>query len=176
VAVLPDVLAEGLDVVFCGTAAGKRSAEVRAYYAGRGNKFWPTLHEVGLTSHCFAPDQYPQVLTFRIGLTDLAKQASGADSKLKRSDFSGQSLRDSIEKYRPRIVAFTSKRAAKEFLGRAVDYGLNKSKVNETLLFTLTSPSGLATRYWQKGKHWRELARLIRELPPNKSLERTREG
>jgi len=37
---LPDVLAANLDVVFCGTAAGKRSAEVGMYYAGPGNRFW----------------------------------------------------------------------------------------------------------------------------------------
>ena len=41
--VLPDVLEPGLTVVFCGTAVGATSAQVRAYYAGRGNRFWEVL-------------------------------------------------------------------------------------------------------------------------------------
>jgi TDG/mug DNA glycosylase family protein len=47
VAVLEDLLAPGLSIVFCGTGAGRRSAELKAYYAGRGNRFWPTLFESG---------------------------------------------------------------------------------------------------------------------------------
>ena len=43
---LPDLLLPDLRVVFVGTAAGKRSAELGHYYAGRGNRFWRTLHEV----------------------------------------------------------------------------------------------------------------------------------
>jgi len=39
--VLPDVLTPGLQVVFCGTAAGTASAKRGAYYAGPGNQFWP---------------------------------------------------------------------------------------------------------------------------------------
>ena len=53
--VLPDVLAPGLRAVFCGTAAGTKSAIAGAYYAGPGNKFWPTLHAIGLTPRRFAP-------------------------------------------------------------------------------------------------------------------------
>jgi TDG/mug DNA glycosylase family protein len=37
---LPNVLGPGLDVVFCGTAAGDRSAAFGCYYAGPGNKFY----------------------------------------------------------------------------------------------------------------------------------------
>ena len=160
--VLPDILAEGLDVVFCGTAAGRRSAEVGAYYAGRGNKFWPTLHEVGLTPHRLTPAEYAEMPRYKLGLTDLAKFASGADAGLTRADFCSLSLRRALRRYRPRILAFTSKRAAKEFFGRSVEYGLLSTRVEGALVFTLTSPSGLASRYWQNGHYWRELAELVR--------------
>ena len=36
--VLPDVLAPGLRIVFCGTAVGVTSAQLGAYYARPGNK------------------------------------------------------------------------------------------------------------------------------------------
>jgi len=55
---LPDVLRPGLRVVFCGTAAGAKSAQVRAYYAGPGNQFWATLSRVGLTRRRLAPREY----------------------------------------------------------------------------------------------------------------------
>ncbi len=40
VAILPDVLQPDLRVIFCGTAAGTQSAQLGAYYTGRGNYFW----------------------------------------------------------------------------------------------------------------------------------------
>ena len=158
---LPDVLAPDLDVVFCGTAAGKRSAEVGAYYAGPGNKFWPTLHAAGFTPHRFAAADFRLVLNYRLGLTDLAKQVSGADSTLKRHDFDIPAFRRLLSIYRPKHVAFTSKRAAQEFFGSEVGYGLQTYRLNETRFFVLPSPSGLATRFWQQGRQWHELAALL---------------
>jgi TDG/mug DNA glycosylase family protein len=81
--VLQDLLRQGLKAVFCGTQAGSQSARRGAYYAGRGNRFWPTLHDVGLTSVRLAPEQYARLLDCGIGLTDVAKKTSGADSLLR---------------------------------------------------------------------------------------------
>jgi len=39
--ILPDLLASNLKIVFCGSAAGTKSAENKAYYAGPGNRFYP---------------------------------------------------------------------------------------------------------------------------------------
>ena len=47
--ILPDLLQPGLALVFCGTAAGRRSAAEGAYYAHPGNLFWRALHAVQLT-------------------------------------------------------------------------------------------------------------------------------
>ena len=63
--VLPDVLGPGLRIVFCGSAAGAVSARVGAYYAGPGNRFWPTLHRVGLTPRLLAPAEFRTVLRLR---------------------------------------------------------------------------------------------------------------
>lgn len=53
---LADLLRPGLASSFCGTAAGAASALRRAYYAGPGNGFWRTVHEVGLTPRLLQPD------------------------------------------------------------------------------------------------------------------------
>ena len=65
---VPDLLAPGLDLVFCGTALGPASFKARAYYANAGNSFWPTLHAVGLTPERFTPQRYPELLALRLGL------------------------------------------------------------------------------------------------------------
>jgi TDG/mug DNA glycosylase family protein len=164
--VLPDVLASGLDIVFCGTAAGAASARAGAYYAGPGNRFWRTLREVGLTPREFRPDEFRRLLECRIGLTDLAKHASGSDASLPRDSFDRGRLVDLIRRWRPRAVAFTGKRAATEFLGRKVDYGRWPQDVEGAALHVLPSPSGLARRFWSI-EPWRLLA-----ADPRRRVER----
>lgn len=160
--ILPDVLADGLRVVFCGTAPGNESARQRAYYAHPGNRFWPTLFETGLTPRRIEPPRFRDVLQFGIGLTDLAKQTFGADVTLQRTDFDRERLERKILRYRPRIVAFTSKRAAFEYLGCAAGYGLHPERIGETRLFVLPSPSGQARSHWDI-EVWHALARLVSE-------------
>src|SRR5450756_1782963 len=64
---IPDVLTDGLSVVFCGSALGDVSWERRAYYANPGNRFWQTLAEVGLTPRRLAVEEYPWLIDWRIG-------------------------------------------------------------------------------------------------------------
>ena len=56
---LPDQLQPHLRLVFVGTAAGQRSADMGHYYAGPGNRFWRTLHEVGITPRRYEPHEFP---------------------------------------------------------------------------------------------------------------------
>jgi TDG/mug DNA glycosylase family protein len=155
--VLPDVLQHQLDIVFCGTAAGAASARKGAYYAGPGNAFWPTLFDVGLVPRPLAPHEYPLLVQWNMGFTDLAKHAAGSDSSLARESFDVRRLRDVILHFRPRIIAFTGKRAAAEFVGRAVPYGLLAEPLGVSQLFVLPSPSGAARGHWDVAP-WRQLA------------------
>ncbi|MGH2958851.1 MAG: mismatch-specific DNA-glycosylase [Solirubrobacterales bacterium] len=157
---VPDVLEPDLAVVFCGTALSAVSYERRAYYAKPGNRFWPTLHAVGLTPRLLRPEEFPTVTEYGIGLTDVCKTAWGQDAELIATDFDPESLRAKIERFAPRFVAFTSKRAAAEFLGRPAQYGLLSDCVEETRLFVLPSTSGLATRFWDIS-YWEDLAALV---------------
>ena len=77
--ILPDRLRPGLKLVFCGTAAGRQSALSGTYYAHGQNKFWATLHRVGLTPHLFQPQEYEKLWELGIGLTDIAKHVYGMD-------------------------------------------------------------------------------------------------
>ncbi len=151
--VLPDVLAPGLDVVFCGSAVGDASAEAGAYYAGPGNKFWPTLHEIGLTETELRPKDYPLVLTYGIGLTDMNKKESGSDSSLSRDADDATGLRGKIDEYRPAFLAFNGKRAAEAFFGAKVAYGRQPEPLGTTVVHVLPSTSGAARGSWDL-RHW----------------------
>jgi len=160
--ILPDVLARGLRVVFCGSAAGRKSAELGAYYAGPGNRFWRTLHEIGLTPRRLEPSEFRRVLEYGLGLTDMAKFEFGGDRELSKGADDPETLRAKIVRYEPRVLAFTAKRPAHALLERNVDYGLQQdARIGATEIFVLPSPSGVARAYWDEGP-WRELAALVR--------------
>lgn len=165
--ILPDVLAPGLRVVFCGTAPGTRSAREGAYYAHPGNHFWRTLFDVGLTPRRLAPHEFRVVPGFGIGLTDVAKHAFGSDAELPRAAFDAAALRRKLARYRPSIVAFTSKNAARAGLGappRDLDYGEQAAPLAHSRVFVLPSPSGQARGFWSIAP-WRHLADVVRAQP-----------
>ncbi|MCB0020769.1 MAG: mismatch-specific DNA-glycosylase, partial [Anaerolineales bacterium] len=84
---LHDLLTPNLALVICGTAAGHESAARQQYYAKPGNRFWPTLFDTGLTPVQLAPNRYRELLTYGIGLTDLAKGVQGMDHELDANAF-----------------------------------------------------------------------------------------
>ena len=164
--ILPDVLAPGLRVVFCGTAPGTRSAREGAYYAHPGNHFWRTLFVIGLTPQLLAPAEFRDVLQFSIGLTDVAKHHFGSDAELPRTAFDAAALQRKLVRYRPRIVAFTSKNAARAGLAlgsRNPDYGEQTIAIAQTRVFVLPSPSGQARRFWNV-EPWHALAAVVRNM------------
>ncbi|MBK1670774.1 hypothetical protein CKO28_22410 [Rhodovibrio sodomensis] len=164
---LPDILAPELDVVFCGSAAGAVSARVGAYYAGPGNRFWPSLAAVGLTPVELPPERCRELPHYGLGLTDLCQRASGADADLPQDADDPAALDAKIRRYRPRVLAFVGKRSAKAFLNaRHVDVGRQAaSPFPATELFVLPSPSGAARGSWDI-QPWHALAAQVGRQPP----------
>src|SRR6202023_1286137 len=76
---LPDQLQQHLRLVFVGTAAGQRSADLGHYYAHPGNRFWRTLHETGITPRRYDPHEFPSLLKLGIGFTRMCKLGAGMD-------------------------------------------------------------------------------------------------
>ena len=155
--VLPDVIRPGLSIVFCGTAPGTVSATRGAYYAHPQNKFWRTLQDVGLTPHLIMPEHYREVLQFGIGLTDIAKQASGMDRELPHGVL-GHEARVALEaKIRaacPGVLAFTSLAAGRAYLGQAAAFGQQNERIGESPIWVLPSPSPAAHWNWAANKKW----------------------
>jgi TDG/mug DNA glycosylase family protein len=158
--VLPDLLRHGLTLVFCGSAVGNESARQGAYYAHPQNRFWATLHACGFTRERLDPHDYPRLLEFGIGLTDLAKTESGSDDQLSHDAYDPAALRAKITRFSPGTLAFTAKTPARAFLGRSrVDYGLQPERIGSTRIFVLPSPSPRNQARWDEAR-WRALARL----------------
>lgn len=171
-AILPDMLRPGLRLVFCGTAASRRSAAEGAYYAHPGNFFWRALAESGLTPHRFQPQEFPQLLALGIGFTDLAKHHAGNDAQLPGDAFDVAALHERLTRHAPHVVAFTSKNAARAALGHPADYGLQATRLCRSDVFVLPSPSGQARRFWDITP-WRDLARHVADIPYRPALPGT---
>ena len=161
--VLPDVMPRGMITIFCGSAVGKESARQGAYYAHRGNRFWPTLHAAGFTDRRLRPDEYPLLPSFSIGITDLAKYEYGNDDELSRRAYDVEDLARRIRTCSPQFIAFNGKRPASAFLGvRQIDYG-EVGSFASARVFVLPATSGRATRFWDIS-HWLELGSLHTRL------------
>jgi TDG/mug DNA glycosylase family protein len=162
--VLPERLKPGLKLVFCGTAAGRQSALKKAYYAHAQNKFWCTLHATGLTPRLFLPEEYPELWTLGIGLTDIAKFVYGMDHQLPKHSLgkeAAEALRARILKIAPRHLAFTSLNAGRTVMGKTAVAGRQPERIGDTSVWILPSPSPLAGNHWDI-RPWRALARAVR--------------
>lgn len=163
--VLPDLLRPGLRLVFCGTAPSRKSAQLQAYYAHPGNLFWPTLYQAGFIPEPLQAAEYPRLLDYHIGLTDMNKTQSGVDADLDRAAFDPEGLRVKLERFQPQWLAFTSKNAATAYFGRTrLDYGAQAEPIAATRVWILPSTSGNARPHWPKlRQHWFELAAMLQK-------------
>ena len=162
---LPDQLQEHLRLVFVGTAASQRSAALGHYYAHPGNRFWRTIHEVGITRRRYEPHEFPALLKLGIGFTDLCKLGAGMDHQALAFPIDVPAFREKMRRYRPDTIAFTSKKTASLFYGRptkAVALGRQPPLEDFPVVFVLASPSGAASGSWSV-EPWQELADSIRD-------------
>ncbi len=157
---LPDQLAPGLRVVFVGTAAGRMSAELGHYYAHPGNRFWRTLHDVGITPRRYAPHEFAALRALGIGFTDLCKHGAGMDHVALQAGVDVAAFTAKMRHHRPGIVAFTSKKAASLFYRRPtaqIALGRQPPIDDFPVAFVLASPPGAASGAWSPVP-WRDLA------------------
>lgn len=162
---LKDVLSENLKVVFCGTAKGKASATKGSYYAGPGNKFYAVLHQAGFTPTRLLPKDCYSINKYGIGLTDLVHSESGNDKEISKESYEVDFFINKMNHFKPKYIAFTSKKAASFALGfngvtGIIEYGLQSRMIGDSKVFVLPSTSGNARAYWDE-KYWFELKELI---------------
>ncbi len=161
---LPDHLAPGLRVLFCGTAAGTASAARGHYYAGPGNRFWGLLATTGLTPRQLAPEEDHLLPGFGLGLTDLAKGVAGMDREIPAGAYDPARLAALVAEWQPGVVAFTSLTAARLALGdKGLNAGPQPGGFAGSAVWALPSPSR-ANGHFSPGV-WQALADHVRLRP-----------
>jgi len=87
-ATLPDLIAEGVRLLFVGINPGLRSVAVQGHFAPRGNRFYPALLRAGITDHLIdasagltASDR-DYLLGRGVGITSLVARATASAAGL----------------------------------------------------------------------------------------------
>jgi double-stranded uracil-DNA glycosylase len=161
---VPDVLAPGLHVVFCGINPGRVSDAAKAHFANPRNDFWRLLHQAGFTPRQLEPSDQFELLRFGLGATNAAYRTTPGSSDLRRADFAGseQRLEQLARDLAPRFIGFVGKEAYRGTFGRRAELGLQERRLAETQLFVLpsTSPANAAVPYEERLYWFRELAKI----------------
>ncbi|WP_020663852.1 G/U mismatch-specific DNA glycosylase [Amycolatopsis benzoatilytica] len=159
---IPDVLAPGLDVVFCGINPGLYSGAVGFHFARPGNRFWPALQASGFTPRLLRPEEQRQLLDLGLGITNVVARTTARADELTDDELreGGEILARKVEKYRPRwlaVVGITAYRVA--FGERHAEVGPQNRTIGTTKVWLLPNPSGL-NAHWSPQTLAEEFARL----------------
>ena len=142
---LEDILAEGLSVVFCGINPGLLAAAQGHHFAGRGNRFWRTLHLAGFTAEEVRPENDRSILEYHCGLTAVVARPTARADQLSAREFSAAAVgfEQKIARCAPRHVAFLGKAAYVGLTGQKdVQWGPQARTFGGAAVWVLPNPSG----------------------------------
>src|SRR4051812_47164393 len=171
---VPDVLAPGLRVVFCGINPGRVSAAAAAHFANPRNDFWRLLHAARFTSRLYEPAEQFELLKEGIGLTNAAYRTTPGSGDLRRADFAGSAerLEQIAQELQPQWIAFVGKEAYRGAFGRRPELGVQERTLGTTQLYVLpsTSPANAAVPWTERLRWFQELAGRASGLPMRLSV------
>jgi TDG/mug DNA glycosylase family protein len=159
---VPDLIAPGLEVLFCGINPGLYSAATGHHFARPGNRFWPALHAAGFTDRLLKPWEERLLLDYDIGITNLVRRATASAAELGADELraGGRRLRQKVRRYRPGCLAVVGIGAYRLAFGRPkAGPGLQTERLETSALWVLPNTSGLNANHQLP-----ELAGAFREL------------
>jgi TDG/mug DNA glycosylase family protein len=159
---VPDVIAPGLRVLFCGINPGLYTAAVGHHFARPGNRFWPALFAAGFTGRIVSPFDESELLKLGYGVTNVVQRATATADQLTREELraGGKQLTAKVKRYKPAFLAVLglgAYRAAWEQQKAVI--GRQEQLIGETVVWVLPNPSGLNAHYQAQ-----DLARVFTEL------------
>ena len=171
---VPDVLAPGLRVVFCGINPGRVSAAAHAHFANPRNDFWRLLHAARFTSRLYEPVEQFELLSEGVGVTNAARRTTPGSGDLRRDDFAGSAerLERLAAELTPAWIGFVGKEAYRGAFGERPELGVQARQLGATRLFVLpsTSPANAAVPWWDRLRWFNELASRAFGHPPRKGV------
>ncbi|WP_411280052.1 G/U mismatch-specific DNA glycosylase [Gemmatimonas sp.] len=159
---VPDLVAPGLRVLFCGINPGLYTAAIGHHFGRPGNRFWPALHGAGFTPRLFAPWEERALLPLGIGITNMVERTTATAAELSPEEYvaGGRRLRSLVDAQRPRVVTFLGIGAYRTAFGRPkAALGLQADRLADSALWVLPSPSGLNANHQLV-----DLVALLRDL------------
>ena len=147
---VPDVIAAGLSVLFCGINPGLYSAATGHHFARPGNRFWPALHQSGFTPRQLRPAEQEMLLDYGLGVTNIVPRATARADELTRDELRAGSRRLTglAAQYQPRFVAVVGITAYRTAFDRPkAVLGEQPERVADSGLWVLPNPSGLNAHY-----------------------------
>ena len=132
-------------MIFCGINPGMTAAAQGHHFAGRGNRFWRTLHLAGFTPEQVQPDNDRTLLRYQCGLTAVVERPTASADQLSLHEFSAAAagFEQKIARHAPRFVAFLGKAAYCALSGqREVAWGLQAKTFGNAAVWVLPNPSG----------------------------------
>ena len=149
-ATVPDVVAPGLDVVFCGINPGLYTAAIGHHFGRPGNRFWKVLARSGLTDRELSPFEDASLLDYLLGVTNLVGRATATADELGREELvaGGEALAGRLEAAAPRFVAVLGMGAYRRAFRRPrAGLGPQADTIGPSQVWLLPNPSGLQARY-----------------------------
>ena len=143
---VPDVIAPGLDVLFCGINPGLYSAATGHHFARPGNRFWPALFAGGFTPRLLAPWEEQALLSDGCGVTNLVARATTSAAELTRDELRAgrRRLARKVRRVRPRWVAVVGVTAYRAAFDRPdARLGEQPDRLAGARVWVLPNPSGL---------------------------------
>ena len=159
---VPDVIARGLKVLFCGINPGLYSGAVGHHFARPGNRFWPTLYAAGFTDRLLSPGEERELLKSGYGITNIVDRATARADELSVQELidGGGRLQAKVLNYRPRVVAIVGISAYRvAFDHPKAMWGRQSEGLGDSVVWVLPNPSGLNAHYRPK-----DLAAIFGEL------------
>ncbi len=171
---VPDLVGDGLRLLFVGINPSILSAETGYHFAHPGNRFYPALRAAGiLPADVVTPREAAPVLIGRgVGITNLVPRASARADELSRDELrAGPSrLLAVVSRHRPAVVAvagITAYRTA--FAEPKARAGRQAATIGEAEVWVVPNPSGLNAHATiaSLGQAYREVAEAAGiDLPP----------
>lgn len=148
--VVPDLVAPGLRVLFCGINPGLYTAAIGHHFGRPGNRFWPVLHESGFTPRLLAPWEERDLLLLGLGITNVVPRTTATAAELPPEEIvaGGRRLAALVETNQPRVLAVLGVGAYRIAFGRRrAVVGPQEHALGETRVWVLPNPSGLNAHY-----------------------------
>jgi TDG/mug DNA glycosylase family protein len=159
---VPDVIAPGLRVLFCGINPGRYSGATGRHFAGPGNRFWMALAAGGFTPRVLTPWESGELPALGCGITNLVTRTTATAAELTAGELRAGRLRleRKVRRFEPRVVAIVGLGAYRVAFERPrAAVGSQPERLAGAALWVLPNPSGLNATYQA-----RDFARLFLAL------------